>query len=188
MLGPTCFLPRRRCHVGDSVWPLLECCSTCISGTRRQATRRGRCCGVIPRAGRCYGQRGGHGVAALIYGLFVIAVNGSVPAARLAAATGTAVTPLAEVAGPGAGVWARSSCCCRWGSARCSWHSGCSCSHPSPSVLVWREAEPRFAVSAARRRWSSCGSPALPGVGVVYRATQPGGRAACRCWLACFRC
>lgn len=43
-------------------------------------------------------------VAAVIYGLFVIAINGSVPAARLAAETGTAVAPLQEVAGPIVGV------------------------------------------------------------------------------------
>lgn len=43
-------------------------------------------------------------VAAVIYGLFVVAVNGSVPAERLASETGTAVTPLAEVAGPAVGV------------------------------------------------------------------------------------
>src|SRR4029453_10524319 len=43
-------------------------------------------------------------VAAVIYWLFVIAVNGSVPASRLAEETGTAVTPLAEVAGPVVGV------------------------------------------------------------------------------------
>jgi amino acid permease len=42
--------------------------------------------------------------AAVIYVLFVIAVNGSVPAARLAAETGTAITPLEEVAGPAIGV------------------------------------------------------------------------------------
>jgi amino acid permease len=42
--------------------------------------------------------------AGIIYGLFVIAVNGAVPAERLAAETGTAVAPLAEVAGPGVGV------------------------------------------------------------------------------------
>ena len=44
-------------------------------------------------------------VAAVIYWLFVIAVNGSVPAARLATETGTAVTPLAEVAGPLVGIF-----------------------------------------------------------------------------------
>jgi amino acid permease len=44
------------------------------------------------------------GVAAVIYGLFVIAVNGSVPAARLAVEQGTAVVPLAEVAGPAVNV------------------------------------------------------------------------------------
>ncbi|MDP8904011.1 MAG: hypothetical protein M3N29_01620 [Chloroflexota bacterium] len=43
-------------------------------------------------------------VAAVIYWLFIVAVNGSVPAERLAAETGTAVTPLAEVAGPAVGV------------------------------------------------------------------------------------
>ena len=43
-------------------------------------------------------------VAAVIYGLFVIAVNGSVPAARLASEQGTAVVPLAEVAGPAVNV------------------------------------------------------------------------------------
>ena len=43
-------------------------------------------------------------VAAVIYSLFVLAVNGSVPAARLATESGTAVTPLAEVAGPAVAV------------------------------------------------------------------------------------
>ncbi len=43
-------------------------------------------------------------VAALIYVLFVIAVNGSVPASRLAAETGTAIAPLEEVAGPAVGL------------------------------------------------------------------------------------
>ncbi|MDQ3937593.1 MAG: hypothetical protein M3253_02820, partial [Chloroflexota bacterium] len=42
--------------------------------------------------------------AAVIYGLFVLAVNGAVAADRLAAERGTAVTPLAEVAGPLVGV------------------------------------------------------------------------------------
>jgi amino acid permease len=43
-------------------------------------------------------------VAALIYSLFIIAVNGSVPAERLAAEPGTAIAPLAEIAGPAVGV------------------------------------------------------------------------------------
>lgn len=44
-------------------------------------------------------------VSAVIYCLFVVAVNGSVPAARLAAETGTGVAPLAEVAGPLVGLF-----------------------------------------------------------------------------------
>ncbi|HYI22713.1 MAG TPA: aromatic amino acid transport family protein [Candidatus Limnocylindrales bacterium] len=42
-------------------------------------------------------------VAAVIYVLFVIAVNGSVPAALLASETGTAIGPLEAVAGPAVG-------------------------------------------------------------------------------------
>ncbi len=42
--------------------------------------------------------------AAVIYVLFVVAVNGSVPAGRLAEETGTAIGPLEEVAGPLVGV------------------------------------------------------------------------------------
>jgi hypothetical protein len=44
-------------------------------------------------------------VAALIYCLFVVAVNGSVPATRLASETGTGIAPLAEVAGPLVGLF-----------------------------------------------------------------------------------
>ena len=40
----------------------------------------------------------------VIYVLFVVAVNGSVPAVRLAEETGTAIGPLEEVAGPIVGV------------------------------------------------------------------------------------
>ncbi|CAN5584627.1 hypothetical protein BH23CHL7_BH23CHL7_16290 [soil metagenome] len=43
-------------------------------------------------------------VAGLVYALFVIAVNGSVPPGRLAAEAGTAIAPLAEVGGPLVGV------------------------------------------------------------------------------------
>jgi hypothetical protein len=43
-------------------------------------------------------------VAAVLYGLFVIAVNGSVPANVLASQAGTAVKPLANIAGPVVGV------------------------------------------------------------------------------------
>ena len=42
--------------------------------------------------------------SAVIYVLFVVAVNGSVPAVRLAEETGTAIGPLEEVAGPLVGV------------------------------------------------------------------------------------
>ena len=51
-----------------------------------------------------WGNLAAMGVAAVIYGLFVIAVNGSVPVARLALEQGTAVVPLAEVAGPAVNV------------------------------------------------------------------------------------
>ena len=92
------------------------CCCTSTSATPRPAMPRARCCAAI-LSGRTllWGNVAAMAAAAVIYVLFVVAVNGSVPAALLAAETGTAIGPLEEVAGPSSACWARSTCPARFG-------------------------------------------------------------------------